>query len=338
MAKIIFYEATEIDKKQLSQGLSGTDHHWEFIPQPIGQDTVDPEAEVVSVFVGHPITRELIEAMPRLKLIAARSTGFDHIDLDAAAEANVTVVNVPNYGENTVAEHAFALLLALARRLPKTLEKTKEGDYVPNELSGFDLKDKTLGIVGMGRIGQHAARIGCGFGMKVIGFDPFEKPEIAEEVGFDYAPLDEVIAKADILTLHAPMTPENFHLINEATLAQMKPGAILINTARGELVDTHALIKALESGRLAGAGLDTIEGEKFLNEEIELYTVLDSRTTKDTLINLAETEALLRLPQVIVTPHSAYNTIEAVGRINKITADNIIKFWYGEVPNKVVKR
>lgn len=279
-----------------------------------------------------------MEMMPRLKLIAARSTGFDHIDTATAEELGITVVNVPNYGENTVAEHAFALLLALARHLPKTLEKTKEGIYAPSELSGFDLQDKTLGIVGMGRIGQHAAKIGRGFGMEVIGFDPSEKPEVAKKIGFSYAPLTEVIAAADILTLHTPMTPENFHLINSKTLGQMKHGAILINTARGELVDTHALIKALESGQIAGAGLDTIEGEKFLNEEIELYTVLDNKTTKEALINLAETEALLRMPQVIITPHSAYNTVEAVGRINKITTENIIKFWYDDIPNKVAKR
>ncbi len=336
MAKIVFYEASETDKVQLSDGLQGTDHHWEFIPEPLTADATDPEAEVVSVFVGHShISGELMDAMPKLRLIATRSTGFDHIDLQAASERDITVVNVPNYGENTVAEHAFTLLLALARRLPRTLETTKEGVYSPTELSGFDLKGKTFGIVGMGRIGQHSARIGKGFGMDVVGFDVFEKPELAEEIGFRYAPLDEVLASADIVTLHAPLVPENVHLINTARLKQMKQGAILINTARGELVDTHALIAALESGHLAGAGLDTIEGERFLNEQIEINTVLDNKTTKETLINLAETEALLRMPQVVVTPHSAYNTVEAVGRINTITTDNIIKFWYGETPNKI---
>lgn len=338
MAKIVFYEASETDKIQLTAGLKDTDHNWVFQPEPLTNETADPEAEVVSVFVGRShLTGQVMDAMPKLKLIATRSTGFDHIDLDAATERSVVVVNVPNYGENTVAEHAFTLLLALARKLPQTLETTKEGVYSPTELSGFDLKGKTLGVVGMGRIGQHSARIGKGFGMDVVGFDVFEKPEIAKEIGFRYAPLEEVLRSADIVTLHAPLVPENIHLMNTARLEQMKQGAILINTARGELVDTQALIAALESGHLSGAGLDTIEGERFLNEQIEVNTVLDNKTTKETLINLAETETLLRMPGVVVTPHSAYNTVEAVGRINAITTDNIIKFWYGETPNKVNK-
>lgn len=336
MAKIVFYEASETDKLQLTEGLNGTDHHWVFVEEPLTDETADAEAEVVSVFVGRShVTANLMDKMPKLRLVATRSTGFDHVDLAAATERGVAVVNVPNYGENTVAEHAFTLLLALARKLPQTLTTTKDGVYAPTELSGFDLKGKTLGVVGMGRIGQHSARIGRGFGMEIVGFDVFEKPEIAEEIGFRYAPLEEVLKTADVITLHAPLVPENVHLINHDRLSQMKPGAILINTARGELVDTHALIAALESGHLAGAGLDTIEGERFLNEQIEVNTVLDNKTTKEALINLAETETLLRMPQVIVTPHSAYNTVEAVGRINGITVDNITKFWYGEVPNKV---
>lgn len=336
MAQIIFYEASETDKAQLTDGLRGTDHHWDFVTDPLTLETANAEAEVVSVFVGHShITSEVMDKMPKLKLIATRSTGFDHIDLAAAADRGITVVNVPSYGENTVAEHAFTLLLALARRLPETLEKTKEGIYSPTELSGFDLKGKVLGVVGMGRIGQHSARIGKGFGMDVVGFDVFEKPELAEEIGFRYAPLKEVLETADVVTLHAPLVPENVHLMKSETFGQMKEGAILLNTARGELVDTHALIAALESGHLSGAGLDTIEGERFLSEEIEVNTVLDNKTTKEALVNLAETETLLRMPNVIVTPHSAYNTVEAVGRINATTTDNIIKFWYGAVPNKV---
>lgn len=339
MAKIVFYQSTETDRAQLSAGLENTDHRWEFVEDPLTIDTADPEAEVVSVFVGHNhLTGDVMDKMPKLRLVATRSTGFDHVDIDAAEERGVTVVTVPNYGENTVAEHAFTLLLALARRLPQTLQTTKDGIYAPAELSGFDLKGKTLGIVGMGRIGQHTARIGVGFGMNVIGFDLHEMPEVASEIGFSYVSLDELIRTSDVISLHAPATPDNIHLINKDTLAQAKKGLVLINTARGELVDTHALIAALESGQVAGAGLDTVEGEQYLNEQIELNTVLDSRTTKEALINLAETETLLRMPNVVVTPHSAYNTVEAVGRINNITTDNIIKFWYGEMPNKVVRR
>lgn len=336
MAKIVFYEASETDKLQLTDGLESTDHTWIFEAEPLTADTVDPDAEVISVFVGRShVTAAIMDSMPKLKLIATRSTGFDHIDLAAATARDITVVNVPNYGENTVAEHAFTLLLALARQLPRTLETTKEGVYSPTELSGFDLKGKVLGVVGTGRIGQHSARIGRGFGMEVLGYDLFEKPEVAEEIGFHYVSFDELLEKSDVITLHAPLTPENVHLMKAETFAKMKNGAVLINTARGELVDTHALIAALESGHLAGAGLDTIEGERFLNEEIEVNTVLDNKTTKEALINLAETETLLRMPQAVVTPHSAYNTVEAVGRINAITTDNIIKFWYGETPNKV---
>lgn len=337
MAKIIFYEATEVDQTQLSEGLRTTDHHWIFVSEPLSAETIDHDAEVISVFVGHTVSRELIELMPRLKLIATRSTGFDHIDLAAATEHGITVVNVPSYGENTVAEHAFTLLLALARKLLPTVESTKEGIYEPSMLSGFDLKGKRLGIVGMGRIGQHAARIGRGFGMEVVGYDPFEKPEVATEIGFTYAPLDEVIGSSDVISLHLPLTAASTHMINAESIARMKPGVVLINAARGELVDTNALIEALENGHVAGAGLDTIEGERFLDEDVEISAVLDRKITKETLIALAETEALLRMPQVVITPHSAYNTIEAVGRINSVTVDNIIKFWYGETPNQVPK-
>lgn len=337
MAKIIFYGATEVDKEQLGEGLKSTDHHWVFQPEALTDETVDVDAEVISVFVNHTVSRELIEKMPKLRLIAARSTGFNNIDLESASERDITVVNVPNYGENTVAEHVFMLLLALARKLVPTVDATKDGIYQPSELSGFDLKDKTLGVVGVGRIGQHSARIGKGFGMNILGYDPHGKQEIADEIGFSYASLGDVLSKSDIITLHVPLTPENVHIINTGTIKQMKEGVILINTARGELVDTNALLFALQSGHIAGAGLDTVEGEQFLSEETEINAILDRKVSRETLINLAETEMLLRLPQVLITPHSAYNTAEAVGRINAITADNIIKYWYGEIPNRVNK-
>ncbi len=335
MATIVFYDTNPIDNAQLEAGMQGTDHHWQFQPASIGQGTINPEAEVISVFVTSKVTAEFMTQMPRLRLIATRSTGFDHIDLAYAAAHDITVLNVPSYGENTVAEHAFTLLLALARHLPASLEATKDGIYAPINFTGFDLKGRTLGVIGMGRIGQHSARIGRGFEMNVIASDVHENPDTAAEIGFSYVTFDELIAQADVITLHAPLTPENTHLINAATLSRMKRGVVILNTARGELVDSRDLIAALESGQVAAAGLDTLEGEKFLHEDADIEAILGNATPSDQYVMMAETDALLRMPNVVVTPHSAYNTAEAIQRINSTTTQNIIRYWYGETPNKV---
>ncbi len=338
MAVIVFYEATKIDQAQINEGLRQTDHRWEFVHDQISLRNLDKDAEVISVFVTSQVTRQMIEKMPRLKLIATRSTGFDHIDLDAATARGVTVVNVPTYGENTVAEAAFSLMLALTRKLIPTVSATRKGTFVASDLTGIDLKGRTLGVVGMGHIGRHVAKIAKGFEMNVIAYDIREDAAFAKEMGITYVTFDDILTQSDIITLHTPLLADNYHLINQATITKMKKGVILINTARGELVENRALIHGVKSGHIAGAGLDTIEGEKLILQK-EMIGALDSESTSPTTYeHAAEVHAMLQIPGIVMTQHAAFNTEEAIARINDVTVQNIIQFWYGDVPNRVVAR
>lgn len=335
MAVIVFYEATKLDEHQLDDGLSSTDHHWEFCHDTISLRNLNTDAEVISVFVASQVTRQMIEKMPRLKLIATRSTGFDHIDLEAATARGVTVVNVPTYGENTVAEAAFSLILALTRKLIPTAEATRAGTFRSSNFTGIDLKGKTIGIIGMGHIGSHSAKIATGFEMEVIAYDVHQNDHLAKDIGFNYVTFDELLDRSDIITLHTPLLADNYHLINQATITKMKKGAYLINTARGELVENRALIHALRTNHLAGAGLDTIEGEKLMLSSGIIDALNNNATSPSTFEHAAEVHALLQLPNVITTQHAAFNTQEAISRINDTTVQNIVRFWYGETPNKV---
>ena len=334
MARIYFYDASELDKQQLDAGMQGTDHHWEYIDETISDANLDPEAEVISVFVSSTVTRTMIEKLPKLKLIACRSTGFNNIDLAAAAEHGVTVVNVPTYGESTVAEYTFTLLLALMRKLPASLGFLSR-EIEATELLGSDLHEKTIGIIGTGHIGQHVIKIAKGFEMRVVAFDPYAKDELAKQYGFEYLALDELLAVSDIVTLHAPLTTANTHLLNADRLALMKPTAVLVNTARGELVDIEALAASLDNGTLAGAALDVLESEQLfdMHEEVALLRshTLPAMTAEQSVAMMA----LNKMPNVILTPHNAFNTVEAIHRINTTTCQNIIRFWYDDVPNRV---
>ncbi len=336
MALIYVYDATELDKKQISEGLKNTDHHWEYVEEKISLDNIHPDAEVISVFVSSQVTRQMIEAMPKLRLIACRSTGFNNIDFDAVKEKDITVVNVPTYGESTVAEYAFTLLLALMRKLENVVSAENE-EFDPSELTGHDLDGKTIGVVGAGHIGQHAIQIAKGFSMRVLAYDAMPKDEIAQELGFEYVDLDKLLEEADVVTLHAPYLPATHHIINSDSLKLMKPTAVLVNTARGELVDTAALTDALSTGQIGGAALDVVEGEVLLQqheEEALLHTNAPSATLRHSL----EISILKKMPNVIISPHNAFNTVEAIERINNTTAKNIIDYWYGNTPNRVEPR
>jgi D-lactate dehydrogenase len=336
MALIYFYDATELDKQQLSAELQHTDHHWEFVEDHISLDNIHPDIEVLSVFVSSSVTAEMIEKLPKLRLIACRSTGFNNVDLQAAATRNITVVNVPSYGEKTVAEYTFALILALTRKLREA--STNLDTTAQPQLMGIDLAGKTIGVIGVGRIGSNTIRIAKGFSMGVLAYDPYPKQELADELGFTFADLDTVLRQSDVVSLHVPFTGTNKHLIDAEALAKMKPTAILINTSRGELVDTAALIQALQSHKLAAAGLDVIEDEHLLSLHGEIELLQTKHTTNEAYLHSLELLALQKMPQVLLTPHNAFNTEEALGRINQTTADNIVKFWYGNVPNKVVAK
>jgi D-lactate dehydrogenase len=334
MALIYFYDSTELDKQQLSDALSETDHSWEFVEDKISIDNCNPDAEVVSVFVTSNVTRQVIESMPKLRLIACRSTGFNNIDFDAVKEKGITVVNVPTYGESTVAEYAFTLLLALQRKLPEVLAAENQ-QFSPQDLNGHDLDGKTLGVVGTGHIGQKSIKIGNGFSMKVIAYDAFPKSDMQNSLGFEYVELDELLERADVVTLHTPYLSTTHHIMNSERLNKMKTGSILVNTARGELVDTKALVEVLESGKLAGAALDVVEGEALLNHHEETALLRSEILPEEVLRHSVEISVLKKMPNVIVSPHNAFNTVEAIQRINNTTAKNISDFWYDNIPNKV---
>ena len=335
MALIYFYDTTEIDKQQITKGLIETDHHWEFVDEQISTDNLSLETEVLSVFITSAVTAEIINALPKLKLIACRSTGFNNIDLNAAAAKGIAVENVPTYGDQTVAEYAFTLLLALSRKLPEAINSYDKNVPVEN-MRGWDLKGKTLGVIGSGHIGQCAIKIANGFGMNVIAYDPYPNEQVASELGFKYVELDEVFINSDAITIHAPYFPSNHHIVNAEKLALMKPTAVLVNTARGELVDTKALADAMSQNKIAGVALDVIEGEQLmhLSEDVALIRGI-RRPQPDILEHSLELMALHKMPNVILVPHNAFNTVEAIGRINDVTCQNIIKFWYGDVPNLV---
>lgn len=334
MAVITFYDTTELDKQQLTAGLQPTDHYWEFVDEHISLDNLNPESEIISVFVSSTVTREMIERLPKLTLICCRSTGYNNIDFAAVQERGITVVNVPVYGDVTVAEYAFTMLLGLTRRFADVLQTENESFRLP-QLTGQDLAGKTFGVIGSGRIGQRALQIAKGFSMRTIAYDAFPNEQLQDEFGFEYVPLEQLLAEADVISLHVPYLRSTHHIMNREHLQAMKPGAILINTARGALVDTRALIEVLESGHLGGAALDVLEGEKLLNLEDELILLSSGETTKDMLRHSVEISALKKMPNVIVSPHNAFNTVEAIGRINGTTVQNIVDFYNGQMPHKI---
>jgi D-lactate dehydrogenase len=294
------------------------------------------DATIVSVFTLSRINAATLTQLPRLQLIASRSTGIDHISIKATKKAGVMVANVPGYGENTVAEYAFGLLLGVVRKLQLANDQIRSGHINHNLLTGFELYGKTLGIVGTGKIGAHVARLGNGFGMRLIGFDPYPNHQLELDYGLRYMPLSELLRHSDVVSLHSPYTGQNLHMIGRTEFAHMKHGSILINTARGELVDSKELVKALQSGKLAGAGLDVLEDENLLRSEDEVE-LLTRTITREACDHAVEQMILEKMPNVILTPHNAFNTQEALERIREITATNIKAYLDGQPQNIVDK-
>jgi len=330
--KIVFYEVEGWEQRYFADQFVAYDPR--FFDDPLDERTVNlaVDADVLSIFIHSQVSQTVLAAMPNLKLIATRSTGFDHIDLEACNQRGIVVSNVPRYGENTVAEHTFGLILSLSRNIHKAYLRTSRGDYSLEGLEGFDLKGKTLGVVGAGSIGLHVIRIAKGFDMNVLAYDLMPNRLIAEVLGFSYVPLDDVLARSDIITLHAPYTPATHHLINRSTLKLVKRGALLINTARGALVDTDALVWALDEGILSGVGLDVLEGEELITEEKQL---LSQPATEEKLRMILRQHFLSRRPDVVITPHIAFYSREALERIVETTATNIREFLAGNPQNVV---
>ncbi|MBD3292663.1 MAG: hydroxyacid dehydrogenase [Armatimonadia bacterium] len=299
------------------------------------QNTPDEQIEdltIASVFIGSEVDGEQLDRMPDLKLVCTRSTGYDHIDLDACRERDIVACNVPAYAEHTVAEHTFGLMLALSRKILKAYDRTKRSDFSLEGLSGFDLKGKTLGVVGAGAIGLRVIRIGVAMGMMVLAFDVRPQNLLADVMQFEYASLDDVLSKSDVVSLHVPLLPATRHMIDRDALAKMKEGALLINTARGELVDTDALLDALSSGHLGGAGLDVIEGEERIGDEAQMA---GSDLSREDLAVAVQRYALLNRDDVVLTPHMAFYSREALHRLMEVTCGNIREFLRGEPRNTV---
>lgn len=294
--------------------------------------------EILSCFVYSKITADLINQLPHLKMIATRSTGVDHIDLKACQKKGIHVANVPLYGERTVAEHTFALILALTRKIIPSVERTRSGSFSLEGLRGQDLSEKTMGIIGAGNIGCHVAHIAHGFEMKVLAYDIKPNLEAAKKWSIQYVTLEELLQRSDIISLHVPYLESTHHLINSSQLTIIKKGAILINTSRGSVVETQALIRGLSEGIFGGLGLDVLESEPIIREERELLSAL-YQGDQQAITTLLENEFLLHHhhPNVIITPHNAFNTHEALERILMTTLQNIEAFKKAKILNSAYK-
>lgn len=297
------------------------EHELHFVDGPI-ENGLPANTEVLVCFIYSQVTADVVSSLNNLKLICTRSTGFDHIDLEACKQHGVVVKNVPFYGENTVAEHTFALILAISRRLVEGVSRVRNGVFDPSGLQGFDLKNKVLGVIGTGHIGQHVIRMANGFEMDVVAFDPFPNQAAQKRLGFRYVGLDELLSSSDIVSLHCPYNEHTHHLLNADNLSKIKQDAVVINTARGGLIHNQALYEAVLDGRVSHAGLDVLEEETNIRKEEQVLRSLYKH--HDDLRSMLVDHALMQHPNVLVTPHNAFNSSEAILRILETTADNIL--------------
>ncbi len=330
--KIAIFEVQKWKQEFLKNILTG--HEVIFFEEPLSLENVEKikNVEIISVFIYSKVKKNIIEKIPNLKFVATQSTGFDHIDVEFCKKNNILVANVPHYGENTVAEHTFALILALSRNVHKSYLRTSSGNFSIEGLKGFDLKDKTLGVIGTGKIGLHVIRMAKGFGMHVKAYDVQTDNFLSEVLHFEYASLEDVLKCSDIVSLHVPYNKHTKHLINSENIKKMKKGALLINTARGGVVDTDALFEALDKGYLGGAALDVLEGEELLLDEKQmLYYKEDNNKLRE----LVRNEQILKRDNVVFTPHIAFYSQEAMERILNTTAENIKEFSKGNFINSV---
>lgn len=335
--KIVYFDVESYEEEFLKKNNEGKYNYFlNYEPlndlTPIKQEYAD--TDVISVFTTSRVNRKVLEQFKNLKLIALRSVGFNHIDLDYCREHNIAVVNSPGYGNQSVAEFALALLMDVSRKVTASYSEYKNAKVSPASLMGMELCGKTMGIIGLGAIGSAFARIAYGLNMKVLGFDKFEKEELKKDLGVVYTDFDTLLKESDFISIHAPLTKENYHMFDEQSFEKMKDTAIIINTGRGELIDTGALFNALVNKKIAGAGLDVLENEQTMTDFDYMIGInrLDKLTLEQTIIN----SRLFQLDNVIITPHIAYNTKEAVNRILNTTMSNINEFAQGKVQNKVI--
>lgn len=321
--RIAVFDTHRHDRAALEEANGAHAHALTFFEPRLTRQTASLATgfDVACSFVNDRVDRATLETLRSggVRLIALRSAGYNHVDLEAAAALGIPVVRVPEYSPYAVAEHAVALVLALDRKIHRAYARVREGNFSVEGLLGFDLHGKTIGLVGTGRIGAVAARIFVGFGCHVLAYDLRQQPELVE-LGVEYVPLVALYERADIISLHVPLTPTTHHMIDAAALARMKSGVMLINTGRGALIDSRALIAALKTGHIGSAGLDVYE-----EEEGVFFEDLSNQVLQDDVL-----ARLLTFPNVIVTSHQGFFTREALAAIASTTLANVTAFERGD--------
>ncbi len=327
--KVAVFSSKPYDRVFLTDALAD-DHEVSFFEPRLDLTTVALAAgfDAACLFVNDNATRPVLEALAEngVRFLALRSTGFNHVDIEAARELGMRVARVPGYSPQAVAEHAVALMLALDRKIHRAYARVREGNFSLDGLLGFDLHLRTVGIVGTGQIGAAIVNILRGFGCRLVAYDVVQNP-VCIAAGVQYVELDELLAMSDVITLHCPLTPETHHLIDDAALEKVQDGVMIINTSRGGLVDTQAVIDGLKSGKIGYLGLDVYEEEGDL-----FFEDLSDRVIQDDVFS-----RLLTFPNVLVTGHQAFFTRNALEQIASVTAKNIAAFDRGEAtPNDVL--
>lgn len=334
--KIVFSELERGERDFIRERLSK--YKLEFIDGTINSGNLQKikDCEILAVFIDSKLSGKELANFQKLKMITTMSTGYDHIDLEYCEKNNIVSCNVPTYGENTVAEHAFGLILTLSRKLYEAINRTKEDNFSIDGLQGFDLRGKTLGVIGTGHIGMHLIKIARGFEMEIIAYDRFPNNELSKTNGYRYVSMDYLLKNSDIISLHVPLLKDTLHIIDKNAVKKMKRGVYLINTSRGELIDSEALLYGLNRKIIGGAGLDVLEGEINIKEEHELLKKKHLQTEEwETFL---KNHFLLKKHNVVVTPHSAFYSKEALRRISETTVENIESFIKNKPINRVFLR
>jgi D-lactate dehydrogenase len=321
--KIAFFDTKAFSRDVFSR-LSPSKYRLTFFEHRLTPHTVASAIghDAVCVFVNDTVNEEVVKALHRLgvKLIALRCAGYNNVDLAACDANEIGVVHVPAYSPSSVAEHSIALMLALNRHIPRAYTRVRDGNFSLDGLVGFEMRGKTVGVVGTGRIGKCAAKIITGFGCNVLAFDSREDKELVETFGVRYVDMDTILRESDIISLHVPLLPSTRHMIDNEAIAKMKRGVMIINTSRGALVDAKALVRGLKSGQVGSAGLDVYEEEDaYFFEDFSSALITDDVLAR-----------LLTFNNVLITSHQAFLTKEALDSIAMTTLANIKEFEEGK--------
>lgn len=333
MSKIAFFDTRSYDKEAFTKENEKFGYEIDFFDFKLNEKTALTAKgfDAVCVFVNDVVNADVISILKNcgIKIILLRCAGFNNVDLAAAEKAGIQVVRVPAYSPHAVAEHGAALLLSLTRHIPQAYLRTKTVNFNIEGLTGRDLFGLTAGVFGTGKIGQCMADILKGFGMKVICYDPFPNEKWAKEKGFSYVDIDTIFKESDVLSFHCPLTDETYHIVNHDNMKKMKSDSVIINTGRGALIDTKALVHALKHKHIGGAALDVYEEESaFFFKDCSAEIIADDVLAR-----------LLTFPNVLITGHQAFLTTTALSNIAEVTLNNFSSFLSGkELVNKVQKK